>query len=182
MTTGDEVLTLSEAASYLKINEQTARRLAREGQIPAFKVGGSWRSKKSLLDRWAEGQSTARQPRLILAVDDEQAVLDYVRDVLASAGFRVLTANCGPDAIDLVRRECPDLVLLDLKMPGMDGPATLGHIRQVRGSVPVVVLTAFPDSELMERALEHGPITLLAKPLSPHLLVDAVRKAVVSSS
>ena len=170
-----EMLDAHQAAEYLGLNAQTVRLLARENGIPAFKVGGSWRFKRSFLDRWAESQQqTRRGPMHILVVDDDEPVCDWVREVLESEEFSVSAASGGAEALELMRAEVPDLVMLDLKMPEMDGPATLRKIRQHYGSLPVVILTGYPDSELMTRALEYSPITLLAKPATAEQILKTV--------
>lgn len=171
-----DVLDARQAAAYLRLNAQTVRRLARQNLLPAFKVGGSWRFRKSSLDRCAESQH--RPPRKqghILVVDDEQAVLDFVRHTLEREGFRVSTAAGGAEALELVRQEAPDLVVLDLKMPGMDGPTTLKEIRKAHAALPVIIITGYPDSDLMAEALRYSPVLLLPKPVPPRQLLEAVR-------
>ncbi len=169
-----DILDARGAAEYLKLNEQTVRRLAREKQIPAFKVGGSWRFKKSVLDRWAESQHLAGQPRNILVVDDEEPVRDFVRRVLEREGHNVRTAAEGEEALQNMQESEPDCVLLDLRMPGMSGPEVLKNIREDYGQLPVVILTGYPEIALMHRALEYAPITLLAKPVTRDQIVEAV--------
>ena len=66
-------------------------------------------------------------------------------------------------------------MFLDLKLPGIDGPSLLAEIRNGWGNVPVIVITGFPDGELMERALSHGPVTLVSKPATPSQILDAVK-------
>jgi len=173
MTGNDEVLETSEASRYLKINVQTVRRLARERQIPAFKVGGVWRFKRSSLDRWAGSQETRQQGR-VLVVDDEQMVRDFVREVIEREGHQVDVASDGEQALDLMEKAAPDLVLLDLSMPGMDGPATLAQIRKRWGNLPVAILTGYPDSKLMGQTLEFSPVVLLVKPVRRQQIVDTV--------
>jgi len=74
--------------------------------------------------------------------------------------------------------DTPDAILLDLKMPDMDGPATLKNIRDIYGDIAVIILTAYPESDLMARALEYGPITLLSKPIEMTLLVKTIASAI----
>ena len=172
-----DVLDARQASQYLRIKEQTIRRLARNSELPAFKVGGVWRFKKSFLDRWAEDQQMYRRRRKVLVVDDEQDVLDVVREALEGAGFRATTAAGGPEALRLITVETPDLVILDLKMAKMDGPTLLKQIRAKWGNIPVVILTGYPESDLMNRALQFSPLTLLAKPFTPAQIVDTVKSA-----
>lgn len=173
----DDVLDAREAASYLRINEQTVRRLARDNEIPAFKVGGSWRFKRSSLDRWAVSQEMRPKTKglRILVVDDDQGVRNLVSRSLGGEGHSVTAVSGGREVLSMVAEGAPDLVFLDLKVPDVDGPTLLGEIRQAWGAVPVIVLTGYPESDLMERALEHGPITLLAKPSSATQIVQTVQ-------
>lgn len=177
----NEVLDAREAAQYLKINEQTVRRLARDSEIPAFKVGGSWRFKRSSLDRWASSQELRQVHRSVLVIDDEEAVRNVLKRALEREEFQVETMASGEEALTTLSGGMPDVIILDLKMPGMDGPEVLKHIRELREDVPVIILTAFPESTLMERAMQYGPITLLSKPASPDLVVATVRKALAAA-
>ncbi|HLV00025.1 MAG TPA: response regulator [Acidobacteriota bacterium] len=176
-----DVLDAREAAQYLKINEQTVRRLARDSEIPAFKVGGSWRFKRSSLDRWASSQELRQTRRNVLVIDDEEAVRTVLKRALEREEFRVETVASGEEALAKLQDGGPDIIILDLKMPGMDGPEVLRHIREQKEDVPVIILTAYPESTLMERAMQYGPITLLSKPASPDLVVATVRKALPST-
>ncbi len=170
-----DVLDAREAAEYLRLNEQTVRRLARTREIPAFKVGGAWRFKKSTLDRWASSQEFSQHKKTVLVVDDEAAIVELIQQVLQSDDLRVLAASKGDQAIELAKQANPDLVLLDLKMPGMDGPSCLAQLRNLLGPVPVIIMTGYPDGDLMQRALEHAPITLLSKPLRSDRINETVR-------
>lgn len=173
-----DILDAREAAEYLKINEQTVRRLARNGDVPAFKVGGSWRFKKDALDRWADGQQS---PALsgsaghILVVDDEEMMRDFVRGALEKNGYRVTTAADGYEALQALDRATADLVFLDLKMPNLSGPDTLRMIRERHNDVPVVILTGYPDGDMVTEALEYSPITLLSKPCSVNQIIASAR-------
>jgi len=175
MTDEHDVLDAREAARFLGVHEETLRRLARERKIPAYKLGGGWRFNKSFLYRWAESQQVTRRRKHILVVDDEQAVREVVRSALEKASFSVSTAAGGLQALEEVSRRPPDLILLDLKMPDMDGPTTLAEMRERLGDVPVIIITGYPDSDLMARALERGPIMLVTKPVKPRQLIQTVR-------
>jgi len=110
----------------------------------------------------------------ILVVDDEPKIARLARDYLEHAGYAVLTAGDGTAAVQSVRTRHPDLVVLDLGLPGLDG---LGVLRAIRasGSTPVVVLTA-RDTELDKLlGLELGADDYVTKPFSPRELVARVR-------
>lgn len=174
-----DLLDVKEAAEYLRINEQTVRRLAREGAIPAFKVGGIWRFRRSALDEFEAGapaQASGGGSRRALVVDDDAGIRGFTEQALQTVGFEVMTAAGGQAALGLLELPAPDVVLLDLMMPEVDGPTVLAAIRQSWGQVPVVIITAYPESELMARAMKHGPITLLSKPFNVTELVDCIKR------
>jgi DNA-binding NtrC family response regulator len=77
----------------------------------------------------------------------------------------VLTAGSGDEALEVVKRSDIDLVLLDLSMPGMNGVDTFREIHSLRPGLPVMIVTAYPDSDLMSKALEIGPFTMISKPV-----------------
>ena len=77
-------------------------------------------------------------------------------------------------ALPLIRRELPDVVLLDLNMPKMDGPTLLKEIRKMARDLPVIIITAYPDADLMAEALKYWPILVLLKPLEPNRLIEAL--------
>ena len=178
MNESEEVLDARQAAEYLGLHVETVRRLAREAKIPAYRVGGVWRFSKSFLRRWAESQQQAiAGTRTVLVVDDEEVIRSFLGRLLRGEGFQVRTAASGAEALQVMAREMPDVVLLDLRMPGMDGAALLRRIRELHGDVPVVVITGYPDSHLVAEALECSPFMLLAKPIEPEKLLRAVRMA-----
>jgi len=174
------ILDVHQAARYLKLNEYTIRRLAREKKIPAFKVGAVWRFLKGALDSWMHLQHVQQGRRRVLVVDDEEYVRYSVGRMLEKAGFEVRAAAGGEEALEAMRHDVPDLVLLDLKMPGMDGPEVLQEIRRDWNDIPVVILTGYPESELVSQALRYSPITLLTKDGPREMIVEAVRKRLAS--
>src|SRR5687768_1023804 len=118
--------------------------------------------------------------RTILVVDDEPRIVELARDYLEHAGFAVSTAADGPAALDTVRRQRPDLVVLDLGLPGLDGLDVTRELRR-EGSIPIVMLTARDDELDKLLGLELGADDYLTKPFSPRELVARV-KAVLRRS
>lgn len=110
----------------------------------------------------------------VLVVDDEPRILRFVRAELESAGFRVLTASNGFAALDAVNLEAPDLVVLDVIMPGLDGFEVLKRLRN-QSSVPVILLTARGSDADKVRGLDLGADDYLTKPFSPDELSARVR-------
>ncbi|HEX5824929.1 MAG TPA: response regulator transcription factor [Candidatus Limnocylindrales bacterium] len=112
--------------------------------------------------------------KTILVVDDEPKIVDLARDYLEHAGFLVRTAADGPAALEVVRRDPPDLVVLDLGLPGVDGLDVTRRIRR-DSNLPVIMLTARDDELDKLLGLELGADDYLTKPFSPRELVARVR-------
>jgi two-component system, OmpR family, alkaline phosphatase synthesis response regulator PhoP len=110
----------------------------------------------------------------ILVVDDEQRIAEICRDYLLRAGFQVTTASNGDDALALARSRQPDLIVLDLKLPGRDGLDVTRALRQ-RSNVPIIMLTARVEESDKLVGLELGADDYLTKPFSPRELVARVR-------
>jgi two-component system KDP operon response regulator KdpE len=112
--------------------------------------------------------------RLILVVDDEERMARFIRLNLEHDGFRVVEAYRGLQALDRVRTELPDVVVLDVMMPDMDGFEVLKLIRE-NSTVPVIMLTARGEEDDRIRGLELGADDYVTKPFSPRELVSRVR-------
>ena len=104
----------------------------------------------------------------VLVVEDNALNLKLVRDVLGHAGYRVLEAGDAERGIEIARDEAPDLILMDIQLPGIDGVEALGRLRQdaATAGIPVVALTALAMNEDRERFLGAGFDGYLEKPLS----------------
>jgi two-component system KDP operon response regulator KdpE len=112
--------------------------------------------------------------KLILVVDDESRMVRFVRMNLELEGFRVSEAGSGIDALEKVRDELPDLVLLDVMMPEMDGFETLQRLREI-STVPVIMLTVKGEESDRIRGLELGADDYVTKPFSPRELASRIR-------
>ena len=111
---------------------------------------------------------------LILVVDDEPKIVKLARDYLERDGFRVISAGDGHGALAMARRERPDLVVLDLMLPGMDGWEVCRALRR-ESEVPIIMLTARSEESDQVVGLELGADDYIAKPFSPRTLVARVR-------
>ena len=116
-------------------------------------------------------------PSRILVVDDDHAIAEMVGIVLRGKGFDVVTAPDGASALDAFDRVGPDLVLLDLMLPGMDGIEVCRELRR-RSGVPVIMLTARSDTSDVVEGLEAGADDYLTKPFEPDELVARIRARV----
>jgi DNA-binding response OmpR family regulator len=116
----------------------------------------------------------------VLAVDDEEDILTIIRHNLEQEGHRVLTAPDGDRALEIVRKEHPDVVVLDVMMPGTDGWGVLNRIKaesEDLSRIPVLMLTARGADEDRIRGGIEGAIRYLTKPFSPRALCEEVRQA-----
>ena len=117
-------------------------------------------------------------PYSILSVDDEPDVTALVRFHFSKAGYEVLTAASGREAIETIRCRHPDLVLVDLMLPDIDGLGLCEIIQQnsATAAIPIVILTAWATAEARQVGLKLGAIDYVTKPFSPRDLVDRVAR------
>jgi two-component system cell cycle response regulator DivK len=113
----------------------------------------------------------------ILVVEDNERNLKLVRDVLQHAGYDVIAASSGEQGVALAKERVPDLVLMDLQLPTMDGTQALRMLRDdpLTREIPVVAVTAFAMKDDRERALDAGFDSYIEKPISVRTLPDQVR-------
>ena len=179
----DHFLTTEEVLDYLQVNLRTIYRLIKAGKIPAVRVGRQWRFRKHDIDAWlSAGKSGAKQgvgsverPR-ILIVDDEQTVRDLVAKTLTMADYDVDTAPDGPSALDRLRSADYDLLITDLKMPGMDGLSVIREARQRSAELPIIIITGYSTEASAIEAINLGVCGYLTKPFRlPRVLAVAAR-------
>ncbi len=118
--------------------------------------------------------STDEQPFILIA-EDEPNIASFAQMYLEAAGFRVEIAERGDDALDSIEKERPDLLLLDLNLPGVDGFEVTRRIRQGGGAMPILMLTARDDAVDKVVGLELGADDYVTKPFDPRELVARVR-------
>ena len=118
--------------------------------------------------------SSPARPRRVLVVDDEPRLIHFIRLNLEHDGFEVIEATSGSQALTGMRDRLPDLILLDVMMPDLDGFETLQLIREI-STVPVIMLTAKGEEEDRVRGLELGADDYIAKPFSPREMVSRVK-------
>jgi len=190
-----QILDVSQAAEMLGYHEETLRRLSREGAVPAFRIGRKWHYDKGVLAAWMGEQLKEshyrasvkqRMPQppslpdaLVLIVDDQESIRDVYGRTMAAEGFQVETAENGQVAIEKMEALWPELLILDLVMPVVDGPGVLEYVRGRDTTLPVIITTGYPEGEVMARALKHGPFTLLPKPVNRERLVNTAVTLVI---
>jgi excisionase family DNA binding protein len=189
----DEVfLTTEEVLEYLQVNLRTVYRLIKAGKIPAVRVGRQWRFRKRDIDAWLDSQrgprtartaasttpaarpaAVAARPR-VLVVDDEASIRDLLAKTLALAEYEVDVAPDGRSALDRMRMYPYDLLIADLKMPGMDGLSVIREAKRYKTDLPVIVITGFSTESSAIEAINLGVSGYLTKPFRvPEVLKQA---------
>lgn len=116
--------------------------------------------------------------RTVLIIEDEKLIIVSTQMVLEAAGFRVESATNGEDGIAKAKAQSPDLILLDIMMPGIDGWETLTRLKKESSTsgIPVVIFTAREHSRGHQRSAEMGAVDYFRKPFEPDELIDLVEK------
>src|SRR5258705_3163715 len=174
-------LTTEEVLEYLQVNLRPVYRLIKAGKIPAVRVGRQWRFRKRDIDAWLDSQrrrggsrpapaATARpaagttRPR-VLVVDDEASIRDLLAKTLALAEYDVDVAPDGRSALERMRLYPYDLLIADLKMPGMDGLAVIREAKRYKADLPVIIITGFSTESSAIEAVNLGVAGYLTKPV-----------------
>jgi excisionase family DNA binding protein len=172
-----ELLTVQELANYLKLNPVTVIRKAKSGELPCMKVGRQFRFDKQQIDEWLVTNSVNKTGN-ILVVDDEVKICDLFKDALTSSGYMVDTAQTGEAALKLIDKKNYHLIFLDLAMPKMDGSVVFQKIRAKIEDVPIIIITGYPDSDLLNDMLQAEPLLVLKKPFNIDSLLKMVNKMI----
>jgi DNA binding domain, excisionase family len=160
----ERLMDVEEVARYLNLHLMTVYRMLQSGILPARKVGGRWRISKRELDEWLENYAGGTRKQ-ILVVDDDPNIGRQFKRVLQQERCTVDIASQGSEAIERVKEQVYDLIFLDLVLPDMDGAQTFARIRKIDPDAHVVLMTGYPDSELVSKAMRYGAISLLIKPI-----------------
>ena len=190
----ESFLTTEEVLEYLQVNLRTVYRLIKAGRIPAVRVGRQWRFRKRDIDAWLETQRprggrsgtvsparssaaapSAGRPR-VLVVDDEASIRDLLSKTLALAEYDVDLAPDGRTALDRLRIMPYDLLITDLKMPGVDGLSVIREARRLKTDLPVVIITGYSTEASAIEAVNLGVSGYLTKPFRvPRVLAVAAK-------
>ena len=171
-----ELMTVKETSEYLRIPLPTVYYLVQRGQLPAVQIGGRWRIKRSLLDRDVLRKEDDGGQPTVLVVDDDPALQALFKQFLKKAGFGRLVVGSGAEAIAIAKKQKFDFVFLDLKLPDISGDEVYSQLKLIHPDLPIVVITGYPDSEMLSRILSHGPVTVIKKPLEDDQLNLAVKQ------
>jgi excisionase family DNA binding protein len=192
-------LTTEEVLEYLHVNLRTVYRLIKAGKIPAVRVGRQWRFRKRDIDAWLDSQRPRGGPRpaaatspqtndparpagastrpRVLVVDDEASIRDLLAKTLALAEYDVDVAADGRSALERMRMNPYDLLIADLKMPGMDGLTVIREAKRYKADLPVIVITGFSTESSAIDALNLGVAGYLTKPFRVPQVLAAAAKA-----
>jgi excisionase family DNA binding protein len=189
----DEIfLTTEEVLEYLQVNLRTVYRLIKAGKIPAVRVGRQWRFRKRDIDAWLDTQRprgeragaaasdkpAARDGRSrVLVVDDESSIRELLQKTLALAEYDVDLAPDGRGAIDRLRMIPYDLLITDLRMPGVDGLTVIREARRLKADLPVIIITGFSNEASAIEAVNLGVSGYLTKPFRVPRVLAAAAKA-----
>jgi len=168
-----ELMTLEEVAEYLRVTKKTVYRLLERRRIPATKVGHQYRFDKTMIDDWLKQNTTGRQAN-ILVVDDEETIGALFKETLEELGHTVTITNDSLRGFELAKERSYNLVFLDLKMPGFDGAEFFKQIREIKPDLPVTIITGYPDSDLMMKALSIGPFGVIKKPFTSQEIITVI--------
>ena len=114
----------------------------------------------------------------VLIIDDERPIRETLEMFLREKGYEVVTSGDGEGGLEAVRRERPEIVILDIRLPGMDGLEVLRRIKEAGEGVHVIVITAYHDAETTKQAMELGAYKYIHKPLDVDEFEGAIEKAV----
>ena len=120
-------------------------------------------------------ENTAKDTKRILVCDDDTGVVSFLTFFLNKEGFgEVDVASCAKDALEKVAKERYDLVLLDIRLPDMDGMQVLARIKEINSGIDVIMITGYPEMETAERSVKLGAYDYIVKPFDIHYMRLAV--------
>ena len=176
-------LTLGQAARYLGVAQSTIRKWSDQGRLPAFYTpGGHRRYRRRDLDSFVSGSGTATGARvrgtpLVLIVDDDARIREFVRVNLEMDGYTVREAANAEEGLAVLDDEPPDLILLDVMMPGVDGWEMLRRVNERHGvgAIPVIMFSGQAE-ESQDEAVARGAHGFVGKPFNPQDLLSRTKE------
>src|SRR5437879_11204936 len=177
-----EWLTLGQAARFLGVAQSTIRKWSDQGRVPAFYTPGGHRRYRRLdLDNFLNRsgpRGAAKQGPIVLIVDDDERVREYVRVNLEMEGYSVREASSAEQGLAVLEEVSPDLILLDVMMPEVDGWEMLRRVqdRHGVGSIPVIMFSGKVDEQSMAEAEKRGAQGYIGKPFNPQQLIASTKQ------
>jgi excisionase family DNA binding protein len=177
-------LTLGQAAKFLGVAQSTIRKWSDQGRVPAFYTPGGHRRYRRrdleiFLDR--SGPGGRKDGPLVLVVDDDPLLREFVRVSLETEGYTVREAGGADEALAAIADQAPQLVLLDVVMPGVDGWELLQRLQELHGSIPVIMFSGQdgePGDSKRGGAEQLGAKGFVGKPFDPQQLVERAKQLV----
>ena len=175
-------LTLGQAARYLGMAQSTIRKWSDSGRLPAFYTpGGHRRFRQGDLDSFlgsSRGGAAGTARPLVLIVDDDPGLREYLRANLEIDGYLVREAESAEDGLAALEDEPPDLILLDVMMPGMNGWEMLQRVQERHGvgAIPVIMFSGKVDDSDVAEAKERGAEAFIGKPFDPEQLLASTKQ------
>jgi excisionase family DNA binding protein len=177
-----EWLTLGQAAKYLGVAQSTIRKWSDQGRLPAFYTpGGHRRYRRSDLDAFLERSGPGgrgREGPLVLIVDDDAGLRGFVRASLELEGYTVREAGSAEEGLQQIDAEPPDLILLDVMMPKVDGWEMLSRLQERHGvgAIPVLMFSGKVDEQSVADAARRGAQGFIGKPFDPQQLIESAKQ------
>ena len=180
-TSEPDWLTLGQAAKFLGVAQSTIRKWSDQGRVPAFYTPGGHRRYRrrdleAFLDRSGPGGRT--EGPLVLVVDDDAGLRELIRVSLSLDGYSVREAASADEALAAIEDTAPDLVLLDVVMPGVDGWQMLQRMQERHGSIPVIMFSGKVDEQSAADAEQRGASGFIGKPFDPQQLIERAKQLV----
>src|SRR5438477_6413430 len=174
-------LTLGQAAKYLGVAQSTIRKWSDLGRVPAFYTpGGHRRYRRNDLDAFLARSGPGKPARgpLVLVVDDDDQVRELVRVNLELEGYAVREAANAEEGLAAVAEDVPDLILLDVMMPQVDGWEMLRRVQEQHGigAIPVVMFSGKVNEESAQEATARGAQGFVGKPFDPQQLIEHAKQ------
>jgi excisionase family DNA binding protein len=178
-------LTLGQAAKYLGVAQSTIRKWSDQGRVPAFYTpGGHRRYKRRDLDAFLDrsGPGPRESGPLVLIVDDDPRLREFVRVNLEMEGYSVREAGNAEEGLAALEEQPPDLILLDVMMPEVDGFEMLRRVQARHGvdAIPVIMFSGKVDQTALEEGGTGGPAGFIGKPFDPQQLIESTRQLLPS--
>lgn len=174
-------MTLGQAAKFLGVAQSTIRKWSDQGRVPAFYTpGGHRRYRRRDLETFLErsGPGGKSGGPLVLVVDDDARLREFMRVNLEMEGYTVREASSAEEALGSIEDQAPELVLLDVVMPGIDGWEMLQRMQERYGSIPVIMFSGQVDANSAGDAEQRGARGFVGKPFDPQQLIERAKQLV----
>jgi excisionase family DNA binding protein len=180
-TSEPDWLTLGQAAKFLGVAQSTIRKWSDQGRVPAFYTPGGHRRYRrrdleAFLDR--SGPGGRDKGPLVLVVDDDSQLREFIRLNLESEGYSVREAESAEAGLSAIEDQAPDLVLLDVMMPNVNGWEMLQRMQERHGSIPVIMFSGKVDENALAEAADRGAHGFIGKPFDPQQLIERAKQLV----